>query len=65
MSAEQEQCPACGICKRLGNLGYNCANTTPPFSDDGAESIQLKKISFQLQEVKTCLHSIVLLLGEK
>jgi len=38
MSAEQEQCPAFDICKRLGGLGYNCTNTTPPFNDDGTDS---------------------------
>jgi hypothetical protein len=65
MNTEYKTCPALNICQKLGNLGHNCSNVIPPYVDDEKESTYLKKISFQLQEVKDCLHSVVLLLDKK
>jgi hypothetical protein len=64
MENEQRGCPAMDICKKLESMDYYCINIIPPIISDNDEINNLKRISFQLQEIKGCLHSIVLLLGK-
>ena len=62
--SEHRKCPAFRICQEPDSREYSCLNTNPPFAPD-TDSARLDKLSYQLEEIKTCLHSLVLLLSKK
>ena len=65
MTEENMECVAFEICKQLDNTNWFCQKVNPQFATNLTERECLQRVSYQLEEMKHCLHSLVLLLAKK